>query len=116
VFLDFGSTGDGLVAALKILAVMGKKKKALSELRTVMTIVPQVLKNIRISKKPDLETLPTIAKAMSEVKAKLGDRGRLLVRYSGTEPLCRVMIEGENAQDIESMANHLVQLIAKEIA
>jgi len=116
IFSDFGFTGDGVVAALAILAVMKRQGKALSELRKVMSVVPQVLRNIRVTKKPPLEDIEVVSTTMTKVKDALGDSGRLLVRYSGTEPLCRVMIEGENAGLVKSLADELEATIAKALA
>ena len=116
IFLDAGSTGDGVVAALNILSVIRRSEKPLSELRNLMTIVPQVLKNVHVAHKPNLEEIPQIDKAMKSVAATLGDRGRLLVRYSGTEPLCRVMIEGENSDQIHQMADELANTISKALS
>ncbi|MEO5668424.1 MAG: phosphoglucosamine mutase, partial [Bdellovibrionota bacterium] len=115
VFLDSSNTGDGVVAALRVLAVMKRKSKALSELRNVMKTFPQVLRNVTVKRKRPLEEVPAILKSIREVEAKLGDRGRLLVRYSGTEPLCRVMIEGEDLAAIESMAKNLCDVISSNL-
>ncbi len=115
VFLDTSNTGDGVVAALRVLAVMKRKGKALSELRNVMKTFPQVLRNVTVKRKRPLEDVPAILKRIKEVEAKLGDRGRLLVRYSGTEPLCRVMIEGEDLASIEALAADLCDVISRNL-
>src|SRR4030095_6352419 len=93
VFLDHNTTGDGLVTALSLLALLVEKGKPLSELRRVMTRFPQVLLNLKVKSKPDVSTLPTVAKLITDAERTLGERGRVLVRYSGTEALLRVMIE-----------------------
>ena len=116
IFSDFGFTGDGVVAALAVLSIMKRKGKPLSQLRKVMTIIPQVLRNIRVSKKPPLEGIQSITDSMTKAKSALGQTGRLLVRYSGTEPLCRVMIEGENAGLVNSLADELEATITKALA
>ena len=113
VFLDKVSTGDGVVAALSVLAVMQKTNRPLSELRNVMTIVPQILRNVRVTRKPALEEVPEIHSAIEKAKLALGGRGRILVRYSGTEPLCRVMIEGEDATLINKLGDELAALTNK---
>jgi phosphoglucosamine mutase len=113
--LNVGSTGDGVVAALNALSVVKRKGKALSELREVMKIFPQVLKNIRVNKKPPLDDIKEVAKAMKEARKKLGSDGRLLVRYSGTEPLCRVMIEGANGGLVHELAEGLEKTISKAL-
>jgi len=116
VFMEAGSTGDGIVAGLAVLAVMREEKEKLSDLRKVMTIMPQVLKNLKVARKPDLETLPEVKKTMDALRDKLGNSGRLLVRYSGTEPLCRVMIEGQDRDEISKMADELIAVISKNIS
>lgn len=113
VFLDKGPTGDGAVAALGVLAVMKRSRKPLSELRNIMTIVPQVLRNVRVKNKPPLEDVKEISTKIDATRDTLGTSGRLLVRYSGTEPLCRVMIEGEDAALIAKLADDLAGHIGK---
>lgn len=93
IFLDHSTTGDGLVAALKVLEVSLKKNKKLSELRALMTDSPQILENLRISERVPLEQIPGYFELISEVEKKLGDSGRVFIRYSGTEPLIRVLVE-----------------------
>lgn len=116
IFLDAGSTGDGVVAALGVLAVMKRTGQPLSKLRTFMTVVPQVLRNVRVKQKLPLESLADVQKAIGEAQKTLGSRGRLLVRYSGTEPLCRVMIEGESAEVIGRLADDVVSALQKNLA
>ena len=116
IFTDHGSTGDGVIAALSVLGLLKRSGQPLSQIRNVMSVVPQVLKNVRVNQKPALETVPVIHEHIQKVKAKLGDSGRLLVRYSGTEPLCRVMIEGEDNTLIHSLADDLVSTIQKALA
>ncbi len=116
IFSDFGFTGDGIVAALAILSIMRRTRKPLSELRKIMTIVPQILRNIRVTQKPPLDSVKDISVAMEKAKVLLGQGGRLLVRYSGTEPLCRVMIEGENSGLIVQLADELEATITRALA
>ena len=108
VFLDHNTTGDGLITALAVLALMVERGQPLSELRRVMRRFPQVLENLRVRSKPDVETLPAVAAAIRQAERALGDRGRVLVRYSGTEPLLRVMIEGEREPAIRQLAGAIV--------
>jgi phosphoglucosamine mutase len=108
VFLDHNTTGDGLITALAVLALLVERGQPLSEMRRVMTRFPQVLLNVKVTSKPDVTTLPAVAKAIAEAERALGDRGRVLVRYSGTEPLLRVMIEGEREPQIRTMAERIV--------
>ncbi len=113
VFLNHITTGDGTLAALRLLAIMRKRKKKLSELAKVMTSYPQVLNNVRTSSKIDLENFPDFQKAVKKMERKLGKTGRILVRASGTEPVIRIMIEGEKKKIIKAMANELGKMIAK---
>jgi len=115
LFLDHGSTGDGVVAALAVLSVMKRTGKPLSELRMLMTVVPQVLRNVRVSQKLPLEDIDELNVLIKKTKGDLGETGRLLVRYSGTEPLCRVMIEGENEELIHRLAENLAGAIQKRL-
>jgi phosphoglucosamine mutase len=108
VFLDYNTTGDGLITALAVLALLVEKGKPLSALRRVMTRFPQVLVNLRVASKPDPKSIPSIARTIVEAERALGDRGRVLVRYSGTEPLLRVMIEGERQPQIDELAARIV--------
>jgi phosphoglucosamine mutase len=108
VFLDHNTTGDGLITALAVLALVAERGRPLSELRRVMRRFPQVLENLRVRSKPDVETLPAVAAAIRQAERALGDRGRVLVRYSGTEPLLRVMIEGEREPAIRQLAGAIV--------
>jgi phosphoglucosamine mutase len=113
VFLDHATTGDGIVAALRVLAIMVREGRPLSELAKVMTRTPQVLVNTAVEKKIPLEQLPDVQRAIAEVERELGDDGRVLVRYSGTESKARVMIEGLDEAYIKSRANELAGMLAK---
>ncbi len=108
VFLDHNTTGDGLITALAVLALLVEKGQPLSQLRKVMTRFPQVLVNLRVASKPDVKSLPKVAQCVAEAERTLGERGRVLVRYSGTEPLLRVMIEGEREPQIRTLADRIV--------
>lgn len=94
IFLDQHTTGDGMLTAVRLMETMRNEKKKLSELGQVMTVLPQVLLNIDVKHKPDIESVPQLINAISTVEQQLGNKGRVLVRYSGTQPLCRVMVEG----------------------
>lgn len=111
VFLDHNTTGDGILAALQLLAVMIKKDKPLSELAEIMSTYPQVLENVRMSTKTTPELIPNFPEALAAAEEKLGQRGRILVRPSGTEPLIRVMVEGEDEKEISSIALELSDVI-----
>jgi len=112
VFLDHATTGDGIVAALRVLAIMVGEGKPLSELSTVMTRTPQVLVNTAVGKKIPLEQLPDVQRVISAIEQELGDDGRVLVRYSGTETKVRVMIEGLDEARIRQHADEIAAAIA----
>ena len=113
VFLDHITTGDGILAGLQLLAIMKKRKKPLSELATVMESFPQVLKNVRMSSRLPIETIPNFLKTVEKMEEKLAGNGRILVRSSGTEPVIRVMVEGKDQGEIETLADELCALIRK---
>jgi phosphoglucosamine mutase len=115
IFLDHTTTGDGILSALQVLAVMKKRERPLSELAAVMSTLPQVLVNVTVEKRKDLESVPVISQAIANAEKKLAGKGRILVRFSGTQALCRVMIEGPSQQEITSMANELVEVIKKNM-
>ena len=107
VFLEHNTTGDGCLTALQILSIMSETGKPLSELKRVMTKLPQVLVNVAVREKKSFSSIPRIQKRIAQVERDLGKRGRVLVRYSGTEPLARIMLEGENEAGIQGMANDI---------
>ncbi len=111
VFLDYNTTGDGILAALQLLSIMIKKGRPLSELATIMTTYPQVLKNVRMANKIAPEHIPGFNQALARAEKELGKRGRVLVRPSGTEPVIRVMVEGEDEQEINTIAQNLCEVI-----
>jgi phosphoglucosamine mutase len=113
VFLDHATTGDGIVAALRVLAVMMKEGKPLSELAKVMERTPQVLVNLAVDRKIPLDQLPDVQRMISDVERQLGDDGRVLVRYSGTESKARVMIEGMDESRIKGWADEIAQAVQK---
>ena len=115
IFLDQNTTGDGVMAALQLLAVMRRRSLPLSELAGIMIPLPQVLVNVRVRSREDVMTIEPIAAAIREVEQKLGDTGRVLIRYSGTEPLLRIMIEGQNTYEITTWANQLADLVKQTI-
>ncbi len=112
VFLDHATTGDGIVAALRVLAIMQAEQKPLSELAKVMTRMPQVLVNLQVERKVPLDQLPAVMKAISDVEQKLAGDGRVLVRYSGTESKARVMIEGSDETLIKTWADEIAAVLA----
>jgi phosphoglucosamine mutase len=115
IFSDHHTTGDGILSALKLMESIIFYKKPLSEISKIMDIYPQVLINVPVNKKPDIESTPEIKGIISNVERDLGSEGRVLVRYSGTEPLCRVMVEGKSQAEIERHAQKIADVIAKEL-
>lgn len=113
--MGLASTGDGLLTALQMAAIVKESGRPLSELLAGFRRYPQVLKNVKVARKPDLFGIPGIAAAARSVESRLGADGRLVLRYSGTEPLARVMIEGPDQPTIEAMASELAGVIAGEL-
>jgi phosphoglucosamine mutase len=115
IFLDHNTTGDGIISALQVLSIMKQSGKALSELAACLKTYPQVLVNVRVKERRDLTSIPEIAKRMIEIEKKLDGTGRILVRYSGTEPKVRVMIEGEDQSEIKALAEDLAGIIREKL-
>ena len=115
IFLDHNTTGDGLISALQILSLMKRTRKPLSELAKAMTAVPQILLNVRVKHKPDLNQIPDIQQAIKAAETTLNGGGRVLVRYSGTEALLRIMVEGERDSTIREVADHLAEIVRARI-
>jgi phosphoglucosamine mutase len=115
VDLRHSTTGDGLATALQVASIVAKEGRLLSELLASFVRFPQVLINVKVRSKPPLESLPSVAAVAHEVAVQLGNRGRLVLRYSGTEPLARVMIEGEDQNEIDELASNLIEAIRQEI-
>ncbi len=111
VFLDHATTGDGTLAALMVLAMMRRQDKPLSELAACMAPFPQSLVSVKVARKPALETLPPVQKVIREVEKRLGGKGRVLVRYSGTEAKARVLVEGENPKITERAAQDIADAL-----
>jgi phosphoglucosamine mutase len=107
IFRDFVTTGDGLVSALQILTIMETSGKRLSELRAVLEKLPQEQRNIRVSKKVPFERFPAIMKQLGSAKTVLADSGRVLLRYSGTEPKARLLLEGPNQEILKRLADDI---------
>jgi len=115
IFRDSATTGDGILAALHVLEIMVSQGKKISELRKCMSKLPQVLKSIDVQEKVPVDQLPSLAKMITLMEKKLGNAGRVLFRYSGTEPVARIMIEGQNIDEIERMALELSHQTVKAI-
>ena len=115
VFLDYNTTGDGMITALQVLALMRKTGKSLKQLAACMTRFPQSLINVPVKRKEPLEEIHRIKESIRMVRDKLGDEGRILVRYSGTEPLARVMVEGRDEKEITGLAQSVAAAIGEEL-
>ena len=115
IFLDYCKTGDGLITALRVLSIVREEKKPLSELAGIMKRVPQVLINVEVKERKPFTALPLTSRLIREAKSTLGKEGRILVRYSGTEPLARVMVEGKDREKIERIAKRISEAIRKEL-
>ena len=117
IFLEHNTTGDGLLTAVQLLRVLKEEGKTLSELASIMTVYPQVLKNAHVAndKKYHFNDYEVVSKRISEIEDMFHGKGRVLIRPSGTEPLVRVMIEGENQEELEKVAAELVTLIEHEM-
>lgn len=115
ILSDYGSTGDGLLAALKVIEIMERTGKPLSELKKQITLYPQVREDVRVREKRDLKDLPEIQKMIATAEKELKGKGRIFVRYSGTEPLVRVMAEGEDPKVIRTHTKKIAAAFAKAI-
>jgi len=115
VFMDYSTSGDGIITALQVLSIMIQSKKKLSELSMMLERLPQVLLNIKVKEKPALDEMIPVRQAIEKAEKKLGQKGRVLVRYSGTEPLARIMVEGPSKSQIARMAKDIGSVIKKEI-
>jgi phosphoglucosamine mutase len=116
VFLNHSTTGDGILTALRLLSVMVREGKPLNELARIMETYPQVLVNLRVKERKDLHSLPGARQAIQAAEKELGAKGRVLVRYSGTESLLRIMAEGENQAQIERVAHDLAQTLELKLS
>jgi phosphoglucosamine mutase len=116
IFLQHHTTGDGLITALQVLAAMKKENKLLSGLASIMKVFPQMLINIDVKRKPKIETMPEIMAAIKKAEKALGDKGRVLVRYSGTQNMCRVMVEGPTKKKTETHCRQIADVVKKILA
>lgn len=115
IFLDHHTTGDGILAAIRLLAALIREEKPLSELGGLMEVFPQKLINVKVKSKPDIARVPSIAQAVQRVEAELGEQGRVLVRYSGTENVCRVMVEGPDDKTTEKHCARIAETVRKAL-
>ncbi len=115
IFAEHSTTGDGILAALQLMRIMKRSGKKLSELSQLMNQYPQLLLNVKVKEKKPFEKMPAVKKAIESAEEKLGKQGRVLVRYSGTENLARIMIEGRGKAEITKLANGIAAAIKNEI-
>src|SRR4051812_17057093 len=116
IFSDHLFTGDGIATALNVLRVMADTGRELADLASQLVLYPQVLVNVRVKNKTALDSVPAIANVMSQIEDRLAGHGRLLVRYSGTEPLLRIMIEGKNQREIQGWAQEIADAVRTHLA
>ena len=116
LFLDHNTTGDGLISALQVLAIMQRRGRSLADLASGFVRYPQVLVNVEVVRKKAIETLPTLVDAIAQVESELAGRGRVLIRYSGTEPKARIMVEGEDESAVSRHAEHLAHELQRALA
>ena len=113
IFMNHSTTGDGILAALQLLRVLKTRDIPLSELATLLTPFPQVLQNVHVERKIPFAEVPLIQEAVREIEAALGEGGRVLLRYSGTEPVARVMVEGSDETAVQQYADELCDVLRK---
>lgn len=116
ICLDCTTTGDGIISALQVLRAMVEQGKSLRELKSGMSKYPQTLINVRLAERRDVMSLPAVLQAVEQAEVRLGDAGRVLLRASGTEPLIRVMVEGEDAALVEQLAEQIAQSVREALA
>ena len=115
IFLHQHTTGDGMLTALKLIEAIMHEEKSLSELKQKMPVYPQILVNVPVTKKPSIDSIPELMDAIELAEAQLAGKGRVLVRYSGTQPLCRVMVEASSKSDMEKHCRSLVDIVKATI-
>jgi phosphoglucosamine mutase len=116
IFLHHHTTGDGIVTALQVLAAMKKEQRPLSELAQVMNVFPQKLINVEVKSKPELSTIPEIGEVIRDVEGQLGEKGRVLVRYSGTQNMCRVMVEGPTEEETGKYCSQIADVLRAKLS
>ena len=116
IFNEYSTTGDGLMAGLQLLKIMQERQKPLSELAGQLKLYPQMLINVAVNKKTPLDQCPLIQEAIQDAESTLGEKGRVLLRYSGTEAKLRVMVEGEDEEQVNLLANSLAAVVQKNLA
>ncbi len=115
IFLEHHTTGDGILSALQLLSVIVREQKPLSELAKQMDVFPQVLINVEVASKPDLSTIPAVMDVIKQVETALGEEGRVLTRYSGTQNMCRVMVEGPTDEVTRKYCEQIVVVVKETL-
>jgi phosphoglucosamine mutase len=115
IFLEHHTTGDGIISGLQLVATLLKEEKPLSELAAMVPVNPQLLINIEVKSKPDLQTIPEVQQVIEQAEQELGDTGRVFVRYSGTQQLCRVMVEAPTREMTESYCKKIAEIVQKHL-
>jgi phosphoglucosamine mutase len=115
IFLQHHTTGDGILTALQVLSAMKKEGKPLSTLAKIMQVFPQSLINVDTKSRPEISTVPEIVSAIKAVEKKLGDKGRVLVRYSGTQNMCRVMVEGPTKEETIEYCKQIADVVRAKL-
>jgi phosphoglucosamine mutase len=116
VFMEHSTTGDGILAALQLLRIMIGRQRTISEIAGLLTLFPQKLVNVNVKKKVPFEDVPSIQAALKSAEVRLGRTGRVLLRYSGTESLARIMVEAQDQSLVDSMCADLVQAVESGLA
>jgi len=111
ILLDHHTTSDGVITALQLIAAMVREQKTISQLAAMMDVYPQRLINVEVRSKPEISSVPQMMEAIKDVETRLGDQGRVLVRYSGTQNLCRVMVEGPTDDVTEKQCRRLATVV-----
>ncbi len=115
IFLEHATTGDGMLSALEILQAMQRENKKVSRLALGLKKYPQLIKNVRVTQRKDFKKMPVVWGKIMQAHKRLGDTGRLVMRYSGTEPLARIMVEGQNKREINLIADSIAKVIENEL-
>jgi phosphoglucosamine mutase len=116
IFLDHHTTGDGIIAAMQLIAAMVRERKPLSEMAAMMDVFPQKLINVDVQRKPDIASVPKLMEVIRQVESELGEEGRVLVRYSGTQNMCRVMVEGPSDAVTEKYCRQIADVVRSELS
>jgi phosphoglucosamine mutase len=115
IFKNAATTGDGLLTALKVISIVAESGKPLADLVNDLKVFPQVIKNVKVREKKPIEQLPEVSAAIRSAESDLNELGRVVVRYSGTESLCRVMIEAASEEQMQRHADHIVAALQRSI-